>query len=177
VCPDVDIIATIIYRGKSFGNIFRNLRNVFDKPLVIIEFGCDAYNAYTEREDQDAQAEFLESQWIHIYKNLANSQGEGNCLGGAMFEWNDEWWKNKEYDLQSWLVHDTGSNWSNGAYFFDIKVQGNKNMNEEWFGLVSLSEDLENGLNKRIPRKSYYVIKEFWQNPNLKLNNNDKNKR
>jgi len=177
LCPDVDIIACIIYRGKTFGNIFKSLRNVFNKPLVFIEFGCDAYNAYTETEDQDAQAEFLESQWINIYENLANSKGEGNCLGGAIFEWTDEWWKNKEYDPQSWLVHDTGSNWSNGAYFFDIKVQGNKNMNEEWFGLVSLSEELENGLNKRIPRKSYYVIREFWKKPNLKLNNNGKNKK
>ena len=46
-------------------------------------------------------------------------------------------------------------------------------MNEEWFGIVALSEELENGLNKRIPRKAYYVIREFWKNPIL----NNKNKR
>ena len=178
VCPDVDIVACIIYRGKSLGNIFRNLRNVFDKPLVFIEFGCDAYDAYLKVEDQDIQAKFLESQWIQIYQNLANNKkGAGNCLGGTIFEWTDEWWKNKEYDPQSWSVHDTGSNWSNGAYYFDIKVQGNKNMNEEWFGLVTLSEELESGLNKRIPRKSYYVIREFWRKPHSKLNNYGKRKR
>lgn len=179
-CPDVDIVATIIYRGKTFGNIFRNLKNTFDKPLVFIEFGCDAYDAHLEKEDQDVQAKFLESQWIHIYQNLANNKkGEGNCLGGAVFEWNDEWWKNKEYDAQSWSVHDTGSNWSNGAYYFDIKVEGNKNMNEEWFGLVVLSEELEDGLNRRVPRKSYYVIREFWKNPQAKLKEveNGKNKK
>ena len=179
-CPDIDIVATIIYRGKTFGNIFKNLRNTFNKPLVLIEFGCDAYDAYLKKEDQDVQAKFLESQWIHIYQNLANGKkGEGNCLGGVMFEWNDEWWKNKEYDAQSWSVHDTGSNWSNGAYYFDVKVEGNKNMNEEWFGLVALSEELENGLNKRVPRKSYYVIREFWKNPQAKLKEveNEKNKK
>lgn len=170
VCPDIDIIGSLIYRGKTFGNIFKNLRNTFDKPLVFIEFGCDSYNAYTKEEDQDSQAKFLESQWIQIYENLANNkEGEGNCLGGSMFEWTDEWWKNKEYDPQSWLIHDTGSNWSNGAYYFDIKVEGNKNMNEEWFGLVSLSSELEDGLNKRTPRKSYYVLREFWKNPKAKL--------
>jgi hypothetical protein len=174
-CPDIDIIACIIYRGKTFGNIFSNLKNIFDKPLVFIEFGCDAYDAYLGIEDQDVQAKFLESQWSHIYQNLANAKGGvGNCLGGAIFEWSDEWWKNKEYDPQSWLVHDTASNWSNGAYYFDVKVQGNKNMNEEWFGLVSLSEELENGINKRVPRKSYYVIREFWKNPKLNLNENGK---
>jgi hypothetical protein len=41
-------------------------------------------------------------------------------------------------------------------------------MNEEWFGIVSLSEEIEGGLNKRTPRKSYYVIREFWKNPVLK---------
>jgi beta-galactosidase/beta-glucuronidase len=170
-CPDVDIVATIIYRGKTFGNIFENLKNTFDKPLVCIEFGCDASDAYQGAEDQDVQANFLESQWADIYQNLANSkEGEGNCLGGTVFEWSDEWWKNKEYDMQSWSVHDTGSNWSNGAYFFDIKVEGNKNMNEEWFGIVALSEEKEGGLNKRMPRKSYYVIREFWKNPRAKLN-------
>jgi len=175
VCPDVDIVACIIYRGKSFGNIFRNLRNTFDRPLVFIEFGCDAYNAYSKEEDEANQAKFLESQWIQIYQNLANNpKGEGNCLGGAIFEWSDEWWKNKEYDPQSWFVHDTGSNWSNGAYYFDIKVEGNKNMNEEWFGLVSLSEELEDGLNKRTPRKSYYTLREFWRNPRVKLNKRKK---
>lgn len=180
VCPDVDIVACIIYRGKSFGNIFGNLRKTFDRPLVFIEFGCDAYNAYTQEEDQDIQAKFLESQWMNIYQNLAGSpKGEGNCLGGTMFEWTDEWWKNKEYDPKSWSVHDTGSNWSNGAYYFDIKVNGNKNMNEEWFGLVALSEELEKDLNKRTPRKSYYLLREFWKNPyyNLNTNSNAKNEK
>jgi len=64
-------------------------------------------------------------------------------------------------------VHDTESAWSNGNYYFDIKAKDNKNMNEEWFGIVALSEELENGINKRIPRKAYYVIREFWKNPSL----------
>jgi hypothetical protein len=38
-------------------------------------------------------------------------------------------------------------------------------MDEEWFGIVALSEQIEDGLNKRIPRKAYYVIREFWKNP------------
>jgi hypothetical protein len=168
--PAVDIVASIIYRGKSFGNIFKNLREIFDRPLVLIEFGCDAYDAYLKQEDESIQADFLKEQWMQIYQNLANAEGgQGNCLGGAIFEWSDEWWKNKEYDPASWSVHDTGSNWSNGAYYFDIKVEGNKNMNEEWFGIVSLSEELENGLNKRVPRKSYFTLREFWKNPYGKI--------
>jgi hypothetical protein len=46
------------------------------------------------------------------------------------------------------------------------------NMNEEWFGIVSLSNDQEeSGLDKRIPRKAYYVVRDFWKNPAPKPKN------
>jgi hypothetical protein len=172
--PDIDLVACIIYRGKTFGNLFKSLKATFDRPILIAEFGADAYDAYLKKEDQNMQAFFLESQWRQIYENLANNkEGAGNCLGGTIFEWTDEWWKHDQNNPDSWKVHDTQSYWSNGSYYFDIKAEGNKNMNEEWFGIVALSEELENGLNKRIPRKAYYVIREFWKNPIL----NNKNKR
>jgi len=176
--PDVDLIACIIYRGKTFGNLFNSLKAVFDKPIVLTEFGADAYDAYLNKEDQNMQAFFLESQWRQIYENLANNkEGTGNCLGGAIFEWSDEWWKHNESDPESWKIHDSESNWSNGSYYFDIKAPRNMNMNEEWFGIAALSEDLENGINKRITRKAYYVVREFWKNPTLGNKNKKKDKK
>lgn len=168
-CPDIDMVACIIYRGRTFGNLFQSLKATFDKPILLSEFGADSYDAYLNKEDQNMQAFFLESQWRQIYENLAkNKKGAGNCIGGAMFEWTDEWWKHNDASLDTWKAHDTESYWSNGSYYFDIKAKGNKNMNEEWFGIVALSEEQESGLNKRIPRKSYYVLREFWKNPTLK---------
>ena len=83
-----------------------------------------------------------------------------------MFEWSDEWWKHNPIDTESLKIHDTESNWSNGSYYFDITAPKNMNMNEEWFGIVALSSDQkEFGLDKRIPRKAYYVIRDFWKNP------------
>jgi hypothetical protein len=175
--PDVDLVACIIYRGKTFGNLFNSLKVTFDKPILLSEIGADCYDAYLKKEDQNMQAFFLESQWREIYKNLYDyKEGAGNCIGGVIFEWTDEWWKHSEYDPSGWLIHDTESNWSNGSYYFDIKAKGNKNMNEEWFGIVALSQDLENGLNKRIPRKAYYVIREFWAKPVLEIKNKEKGK-
>lgn len=170
VCTDIDLVACIIYRGKTFGNLFNSLKATFDKPIYISEFGADCYDAALQKEDQNMQAFFLESQWRQIFQNLAGTKdGAGNCLGGTSFEWTDEWWKYNESDPAGWLVHDTASNWSNGSYYFDIKAEGNKNMNEEWFGIVALSsEEKEFGLDKRIPRKAYYVIREFWKKPVLK---------
>lgn len=167
--PDVDLVACIIYRGKTFGNLFNSLKATFDKPILLTEMGADAYDAYLNKEDQQMQAFFLLSQWRQIYDNLAQAAGgAGNCLGGVIFEWTDEWWKHDEYSPDKWKLHDTVSNWSNGAYYFDIKAEANMNMNEEWFGIVALSEEKEGGLNKRIPRKSYYVIRDFWNNPAVK---------
>lgn len=161
--PDVDLVACIIYRGRTFGNLFNSLKMTFEKPLLLAEIGADAYDAYKGKEDQNMQAFFLESQWRQIYENLAGApDGAGNCLGGVIFEWSDEWWKHNEHSPQTWNIHDTASNWSNGAYYFDIRAEGNKNMNEEWFGIVALSEEKEGGLNKRIPRKAYYVLRELW---------------
>lgn len=165
-CPDIDIVACIIYRGKTFSNLFKSLKVTYDRPILLAEFGADAYDAYLKKEDQNMQAFFLESQWRQIYDNLyVSKDGEGNCIGGTMFEWTDEWWKHEESSPEGWKIHDTESKWSNASYYFDIKAEGNKNMNEEWFGIVSVSEELELGLNKRTPRKAYYVVREFWKNP------------
>ncbi len=90
VCPDIDLVACIIYRGKTFGNLFNSLKATFDRPILISEFGADAYDAYLKKEDQNIQAFFLESQWRQIFENLANhKKGVGNCLGGTIFEWSD----------------------------------------------------------------------------------------
>lgn len=164
LAPDIDLVACIIYRGKTFGNLFRSLKATFERPIVIAEFGADCFDADLKKEDQNMQAFFLESQWRQIYENLAgNKDGAGNCLGGVMFEWTDEWWKYNESSPDSWAVHDERSNWSNGNYYFDIKAEDNKNMNEEWFGITGLSEELEDGINRRLPRKAYYVVREFWK--------------
>jgi len=170
VCPDIDLVACIIYRGKTFGNLFNSLKATFNRPVVLSEFGADSYNAYLMKEDQNMQAFFLESQCRQIYENLATSrEGAGSCLGGIIFEWTDELWKHNPSDPQGWSVHDTEAGWSSGSYYFDIQAPKNMNMNEEWFGIVALSPELENGINKRIPKKAYYVIREFWKNPLTKV--------
>ncbi|RKY28001.1 MAG: hypothetical protein DRP61_02845 [Candidatus Omnitrophota bacterium] len=165
----IDFLALIFYRGKKFGNIFNSLKHIFNKPVLISETGCDAYDAYRKREDQDIQAKFLLSQWIDLYKNSTFFEKGGNCLGGVIFEWSDEWWKHNPSDSPLWGYHDTLGGWSNGAYYFDIKAPRNLNMNEEWFGIVAWEKTNE-GFKKK-PRKAYYILKEFFQNPANFLNN------
>lgn len=160
--PDVDILGGIFYRGSSFGNAWQQIETKFGKPVVLIEFGCDRYNVNTKMEDEEIQAEFLELQWKDIYRNTCDQNGRGNVLGGCVFEWNDEWWKHNRENAPSWVVHDEEGGWTNGAYYFDANNEGRNNMNEEWYGIVGLSPVKERGLNKRVPKKAYYTLKELW---------------
>jgi len=162
-CPDADFVGIIIYRGKSFGSLFRQLKERFGKPCIIIEFGCDSYNAATLKPDEDNQALFLKTLWNEIENNTFAGKGEKDCLGGTIFEWNDEWWKFQTDNPATWPVHNAEASWSNGSYYFDISAAGGMNMNEEWFGIVAFSDEKDiNGLHKRIPKKAYYVLREMW---------------
>ncbi|MFH1900670.1 MAG: glycosyl hydrolase [Candidatus Omnitrophota bacterium] len=163
ICKNIDALAIIAYRGKKFGNLFNSVKNFYDLPIFLSEFGCDSYDAYKDTEDQDVQAEYLLSQWKDLYANtIFSGNKQGSCIGGAIFEWTDEWWKHDEGYSLNWKVHNKEGGWSQGAYYYDIRTRDNLNMNEEWFGLMSLIEEKENGINKRIPRKSFYLLKKLF---------------
>jgi len=165
ICENIDLLAIIIYRGKTFGNFFENIKNSFDLPILVSEFGCDSYDAYNDKEAQEIQAEFILEQWKDLYKNTVFSNNKsGNVIGGCLFEWNDEWWKHNEGYEPNWSIHNTDAGWSHSGYYFDIKAKDNLNMNEEWFGIVSLEKELEDNLPKRVPKKAYYLLKEYLLN-------------
>lgn len=162
-CQDIDWLAIIAYRGKKFGNFFNNLRNNFDKPIFLSEFGADSYDSYREQNAQDWQSKFIASQWNDLMKNTVFSgNSKGNCLGGVVFEWTDEWWKHNEGYCPDWQVHNKEAGWSNGSYYFDVKAENNLNMSEEYFGLFELLPEKENGINKRKPKMAFETLKELW---------------
>ncbi|MCD6094078.1 MAG: hypothetical protein J7J51_04770 [Candidatus Omnitrophica bacterium] len=155
IIPDIDILAITVYRGDSFGNFFNQVKKI-EKPFFFSEFGCDAYNALLKKEDKENQALFLKNQWKEIKENF----GPEGCLGGFVFEWNDEWWKYAQWDRQGYGVHNPEATWTNGGYYFDAPA--GKNINEEWWGIVAL-EKQEGGLDKRVPRKVYYELQKMWE--------------
>ncbi|MBI3252410.1 MAG: hypothetical protein HYZ52_03715 [Candidatus Omnitrophica bacterium] len=164
VCTDIDAIGMIAYRGPGFGNLFRQVQQKFDLPVVMIEWGSDSFSALSGRPDEEDQAEFLKLQWQDIERNADPKKGAGNCLGGTLFEWSDEWWKGNENLPYTWSIHDTAGHWGNASYYFDADVLGHLNMNEEWWGVVGLNPDQSvDGNQKRQPKKSYQTLKEIWK--------------
>ncbi len=156
-CKDVDILGINVYRGKSFTDMFERVKKEYGKPVLLSEFGSDAFNALTNQEDQKAQAILDLENWREIYANAAGMGKAGNSLGGFTFQFSDGWWKyGQTSDLD---VHDSHASWSNGGYLFDYKV-GQNNMNEEWFGICAKGPTSEDGHYTLYPRAAYYALKQ-----------------
>ena len=156
-CQDVDIYGTNMYRGISFGDTFERVKNEYGKPVMFTEFGSDAFNALSNKEDQKAQATYMVGQWEEIYANAAGLGKAGNSIGGCTFQFSDGWWKFGQTDNLE--VHDNNASWSNGGYQFDFKP-GQNNMNEEWFGICAKGPNDARGLYELYPRAAYYALKE-----------------
>ena len=165
-CPDVDIFGVNVYRGISFGDLFDRVKNEYGKPVLLTEFGSDAFNAITNEEAQTDQAIYLVANWQEIYGNAAGLGEAGNCIGGFTFQFSDGWWKyGQTFNMD---VHDTHASWSNGGYSFDY-VTGTNNMNEEWFGICAKGPTDETGFHQLDPRAAYFALKEVHQlNPYAK---------
>ncbi len=156
-CPDVDVLAINAYRGENgMGDSFwANLRTVWNKAVMISEFGCPAYNAVQNLADaQKEQAAYLLSNWADISGHAAGV-ASGNAIGGVVFEWVDEWWKaGSQFDAS---IHDKTPQSKGpfrGGYIY-----------EEWLGLTS------NGNGEKSPflrqlRPAYFALKNGpWSEP------------
>ncbi len=159
-CPDVDILGTNMYRGESFGDAFKTVKKDYGKPIMFTEFGADAFNAIENQEDQKAQAYYMVNNWYEIYKNAAGLGKAGNSIGGFTFQFSDGWWKTGQ--TKNLDIHDTTASWSNGGYEKD-HVEGENNMNEEWFGVCAKGPTNSKGLYDLYPRAAYYALKEAHQ--------------
>jgi len=157
---DVDILGINIYRGYSFTGAYDEVKRKLNKPVFFAEFGSDAFNAITHKEDQEAQAGFLLSNWKEIYEHAYGMGKTGLSLGGMTFQFSDGWWKyGQTLNLD---VHDTNASWANGGYSFDY-VKGENNMNEEWFGVCAKGKTDEQGFYQLYPRTGYFILQQIHQ--------------
>ncbi|MEK0430198.1 MAG: hypothetical protein RL139_2, partial [Gemmatimonadota bacterium] len=151
----IDILGANVYRGASFRDFFDVVEAKLGIPVLFTEFGADAWNEREAREDQEAQAKYLVSQWEEIYGHAAGLGRPGNAIGGFTFQWSDGWWK---FGQESRLdIHDVNASWPADAYPHDF-VPGENNMNEEWWGIVAKGPPDTRGLFDLYPRAAYYAL-------------------
>lgn len=125
------------------------------KPLVITEYGADAYRTegidpivgIEDEDSRDAQADWVRQNTLDIM------DASEVCLGGHVMAYSDEWWKDKYGNR--W-IHDPGP----AAHWGDNLPDGYAN--EEYWGIVSISD---NGGEPDIvtPRKVYDTLKLLYE--------------
>ena len=159
-CPNIDILGSNVYRGASSGDIFERVHTELGVPFMYTEFGADAWDAKRGIEDPIAQAVYNQALWQEIYEQSYGKGRVQNAIGGMIFQWSDGWWKyQQETNLDK---HDTTASWGNAAYPHDY-VEGQNNMNEEWFGIVAKGRSNSRGIYNVYPRASYYVLKDAFE--------------
>jgi len=150
--PELDFIGINEYAGKEgFGALWEAARAIFNRPVLITEFGCDAY--WTAKgPDEDTQAAYNRGNWQDIVFNRAGEPGAGTSIGGVLFEWLDEWWKDTSvkdrdgiHDLEPTIEMAFPDGWSQ----------------EEWLGIASQGDGKSSPFLRQ-PRKSYELFRELW---------------
>jgi len=129
----LDLWGANVYRGGSFETLFIDYRGIASgKPLVILEYGVDAYDSSADSGDgavdEASQANSAAALWNEIEAN------SDICDGGTIMEYSDQWWEGKLADppCSDATVHDAcGSVSSAMPDGFD---------NYEWWGLVDIAD-------------------------------------
>ncbi len=153
--PAIDVFGANSYRGwHGFGRtFFEEIKRMLDKPVLITEYGCPAYQRGQSGEvAQRDQALYHFGNWVDLADNMAGS-GVGNVVGGVVFEWSDEWWKAGQPPAFSPKQQEVIPNWAGpfpGGWNF-----------EEWFGLVGQG-DGGNSPYLRQLRLSYRLYQALW---------------
>ncbi len=162
--PALDIWGANVYRGSSFGTLFSDLGAASEKPLLLLEYGIDAYdntrgNEY-EKLGATTQADVTEALWKEI---AAHGQ---TCIGGTIMSYSDEWWKGRYAGDTSCPADPEPT--LHGRCGMATNTQPDGYANEEWWGIVRV---LDNGTgpDKVEPRSVYYRLQYLWGSNTLAL--------
>ncbi|MBI4323538.1 MAG: hypothetical protein HY596_04590 [Candidatus Omnitrophica bacterium] len=154
--PAIDVFGANVYRGAhGFGrSFFEAVQQWLDKPVLITEFGCPAYQANKPPEISERdQMLYHFGSWVDLEDHLAG-RGVGNALGGVVFAWTDEWWKAGQPPRFSPSVQETTPNWS--GPFPDGKNY------EEWFGIASQGDGRVSPYLRQL-RRAYRLYEQLWK--------------
>lgn len=132
----VDIWGHNNYVRYDHNSYFCYFDKITAKPLIITEFGVDAYGDGLPTENEHLQAEWVIHEWNQI---------KNNCLGGTVMEYCDEWWK-----CGLPLTHDLC------GYYTD--VQPDNFSHEEWYGIMAV-EQSPTSVDIMHPREIYCALR------------------
>jgi hypothetical protein len=123
-----------------FGEFWDEIAKVFDKPVMLTEFGDPKPPFIGDSIDEDAQAKKITSGWCDIERHRAGKTLPQSAIGGFVYEWSDNWW-------QSW-----------GA---TVQNRGQEGWELEYMGLTSQGDGRSSPFLRQL-RKSYFALQSYW---------------
>lgn len=145
----IDFWSMQIYRYPGFGTLFSDYAARSTKPLLISEYGYDAFDNAKKLPYPDNAAfpgQVVAARWKEI------AAASTVTIGGCVFEWSDEWFKVS-------TGTDTTQEPGGFATSFPDRVA-----DEEWWGLFAV-QDNGRGLDILSPRQAYHQLKALWTAP------------
>ena len=149
--PAIDIFGINSYPGKEgFGEMWNIIKKKYDRPVLLIEYGCDAYHK-DFGVNEAAQYLYHKGNVRDIIFNQAGGLYAGNSIGGMIFEYLDEWWKDTNGDPED--LHQVDAQ-------FPMSFPDGFS-NEEWLGISGQGSGKNSPFERRL-RKTYYLYKDIW---------------
>ncbi len=146
--PSIDILGFNQYNGPyGFGTLWNRVKQEYDRPVLITEYGCDAWNENKKTTNEAYQANYHKGNWKDIENNSYWGEKTGNSIGGVAYCWLDRWWL-----IGSAKVHDTMLGAWRGTTIDSW-------FNDEWLGICSQGNGRQSPF-QRILRKVYYTYQE-----------------
>jgi len=148
--PALDFWCVQTYRGTSLGTLFTEYAAASSRPLVLTEFGLDAYN-HSAGQPYANNAEFVGTTVAALWTEIAANAAA--CAGACVFSYADEWWKSSG---GSAFAHDAGG--------FPLASLPDGYANEEWWGLYAVS-DAGSAPDTLTPRATVAALRAAWLPP------------
>ena len=160
-CKGLDVLGTNVYRGISVRDLFQVVKDKLGVPVMFTEFGADAFNARRDARGRahpgalparrsGARSTSSRPARAGSATPSAASSSSGATAGGST---------GQESRLD---IHDTNASWPNGGYAEDF-VEGENNMNEEWWGICAKGPPDARGLYELYPRAAYYALQQAFR--------------
>jgi hypothetical protein len=159
--PNLDVWSVQVYRGSTFGDLFTEYARVSEKPLLITEYGIDAYDDRAGDEYEHVGTPYQATYAVALWQEIAANSSV--CAGGSIMAYRDEWWKGKHSpaDAKHPACPDPDPNYHSTC---GVAAGGHPDgyANEEWWGIVR-PLDLGTGFDALQPRAVYYALRSQWQ--------------
>lgn len=141
--PNVDIFGTNIFRGPGFQELWQTVKSIYNKPVLITEYGDTYSSVENDVIDENRQSFVHQICWLDIKRNTpGGGGGRATAIGGIAIAWVDVWWQDGTPS-----IHNLGQN----------------GINNEWLGFFSQGDGTKSPLLRQLRKVYLTYAQSLWK--------------